>query len=171
MRTAADERVTAAVGAARPWPGGADCGTVEPVAVVPVSWRQRERPSAGVVARLALGGLFVVHGLWHLAWFVRQGDEAWPFRLDSEWLLHESVWRPVATGLVLVAAAGFVLVGLAVAGVRRLSPLWPGVAAPTASASLLVIVVFWHPPLLLGAVVDVVTVAAAWWWTEWRARE
>ncbi len=139
------------------------------MAVVPESWRQRERPSPAVVARLTAAGLLVVHGLTHLLWFVPSDSESWPYRVDGSWLLHEaSVARPVATVLVILTVIGFLLVGLAVAGVHPLGVLWPGLAAPVATLSLLMLVTFWDPRLTFGAVVNVAIAVTAAWWTEWR---
>ena len=123
-----------------------------------------------VVVRIVLGALLLAHGLVHLMWFVPNDDTAWPFRLDTSWLMSESNRKPVAVALVALIVGGFALLGLAVWGVPGLTSIWPGLAIGAAVVSLAAPLLFWDRQLLWGVAIDVTLIVVALWRPGWTDR-
>ena len=124
-----------------------------------------------VLLKVVIGVLLAAHGLVHLLYFVTNADDPkWPFTLDRSWLLPETARRPVAVVLVAVTILGFVLLGLAVAGVPGLGAIWPVLAVVAAVASLLTLLVFWNAQLVAGIAIDVAVLVLAFWRPEWTDR-
>ena len=69
--------------------------------------------------------------------------------------------RLVGTVLVCVVALGFVLTGLATAGILIPSGWWQGLVVVSAAASAVVLVLFFNVQLVLGLGLDAVLVWAA----------
>jgi hypothetical protein len=64
------------------------------------------------VLRVLLGAFIVAHGLvTALIWVMPATADA-PFRANHSWLVGDA--RPLAVGMALVAAAGFLLAGVGV---------------------------------------------------------
>jgi hypothetical protein len=121
--------------------------------------------------KVVIGILLAAHGLVHLLYFVTNAeDPKWPFTLERSWLLPEPARRPVAIVLIAVTAVGFVLLGLAVAGVPGLGAIWPVLAVVAAVASLLTLLIFWNVQLVAGIAIDVVVLVLAFWRPEWTDR-
>ncbi len=124
-----------------------------------------------VLVKVVIGVLLAAHGLVHLLYFVTNAeDPKWPFTLERSWLLPEPARRPVAIVLIAVTAVGFVLLGLAVAGVPGLGAIWPALAVIAAVASLLTLLIFWNVQLVAGIAIDVVVLVLALWRPEWTDR-
>ncbi len=105
---------------------------------------------------ILLGLFFIVHGLIHLSFIspappASPGGPAWPFSLTHSWLgLGENLLVSIGTVLVLVAAIGFVIVGLGTLG-WLVPTLWiKPVAIVAAVASLLLMIIFWNTWYIVG---------------------
>lgn len=101
--------------------------------------------------RIAIGLLFVLHGLAHSALGV------WSAAFGSAW---------VVTPLWLVAQLGFMTAGFGVLGVPWCRRLWKPAAITGALSSALLFILFAHPLLLWGILIDAVVLFAGIRWRE-----
>jgi len=60
--------------------------------------------------------------------------------------------------LLLAAAAGFILTGLAVISLRGRNSLWRWMSLGTAIVSVALLVLFWHPLMGPGLVIDAIVI-------------
>ena len=118
-------------------------------------------------ARLALAAFLLAHAAIHAGFLSRPpvtaGGPAWPFSLDTSWLLHSidpELRRLVGVALVAATIGGFGLAALGAFGIMA-GWAWPVGVALGAVASLATLVLFFHPWLILGVVIDVVLLWAA----------
>jgi hypothetical protein len=71
-----------------------------------------------VLVRAVVGILMIAHGLVHLLYLATDTPE---FSFEGSWLVRDSFGRALGIALMWATIAAFVLVGLAVWGVRGLS--------------------------------------------------
>ena len=80
----------------------------------------------------------------------------------GSWLftgLSESASKKTAIPLSVVAMAGFVAAGLALAGILVPFAWWRALAIGAAAVSLLLVVIFWTPYLIVGLLIDLAVLA------------
>jgi hypothetical protein len=106
--------------------------------------------------RIVAAGLLVAHGLVHLLYLNPDVEE---FSLRDSWLVPASASRPVGVALLAATVAAFVMLGLAVWGVPRLSEAWPAITIVASVASLTLLGVFWNTRLIVGVVLDLALIA------------
>ena len=128
--------------------------------------------------RTVIGWSLVLHGLAHglLASSPRPdvpGSAPWTVFTTHSWALSAVGTGPdaAAQGLVgiillLAAAAGFILTGLAVISLRGRSSLWHWMSLGTAIVSVALLVLFWHPLMGPGLVIDAIVIGGAT--LEWK---
>ena len=116
-----------------------------------------------MIPKLLVAVALVAHGAMHAGYLsprpaVSAGGPAWPFTLESSWLLgppglDPSTMRLIGIALTAATIGGFGLAGLASLGVLP-SVAWFAGAAAGAIASVVLLVAFFHPWLVLGLVID-----------------
>lgn len=122
------------------------------------------------MGKFILAFLLVMHGVIHLGYLTPAPttDPNYPFRLNQSWLisglsLGEPLVRVLGIALSLVTITGFLLAGLAAAGLL-VSPQWGLPVTVAASvASLLLLLFFWHPWIILGVIIDLALIAGLLW--------
>ncbi len=121
--------------------------------------------------KILFAAFLVLHGAIHLSYVsprppATAGGPAWPFSLDSSWILTPlGVGSDLGRALgVALAAVTIVAFALAAASVLGLLPpgLWSIAVGIGAASSIALLVLFFHPWLVLGIVIDVVLLAALW---------
>lgn len=114
--------------------------------------------------KIALAVFLVFHGLIHLGYFSpAPADPKYPFSLNNSWLVNgvgSSTAHTLAVVLGIAAVGGFVLTGLAAAGIVVPQSWWLPLIVLGSLASLLMLVIFWNNMLVLGIVIDVVLLVA-----------
>ncbi len=114
--------------------------------------------------------LCVAHGLVHVGYVIPDPEDRLPhFSLETSWLLPEAVREPLGLALVALATSAFLLLGLAVWGVRSLRGAWRQLVAVGALASLLLLAGFPDVRLLYGVVVDLALLTVAVLRPRWIA--
>jgi hypothetical protein len=105
------------------------------------------------LTRATLGVAMVLHGLGNAVLQLRGGDAGAPGGLDLAWSL-----------VCLTAIVGFVTAGLAVLGVRPLTPI--AVLAPTGGGAAALVGVLWlgDPTLWPGVLFSLLLPVATWVW-------
>jgi hypothetical protein len=99
--------------------------------------------------RVLLGAFIVAHGLLTaLIWLTPPKPDA-PFRATHSWLVGDA--RPLAIGIALLAAAGFVLAG---AGFLTEQAWWGVIGVGAGGVALLLMTLFFNPWLLAGIAIS-----------------
>lgn len=137
---------------------------------VAIWWLLSRQMAAGT---WLLAAVVTGHGLIHVLFVTpppasaaAPGAAEWPFDMSRSWLATRAgtdlnLMRLVGTVLVCVVALGFVLTGLATAGILIPSGWWQGLVVVSAAASAVVLVLFFNVQLVLGLGLDAVLVWAA----------
>jgi hypothetical protein len=113
---------------------------------------------------LLVAGFLLAHAAIHVGFIAppppaTAGGSKWPFATDQASLvtrlgLDPALVRGLATTLVAVTIAGYLLAALSALGVLP-SAIWPMAIAIGSVASLGLLAACFHPWLLLGVVIDV----------------
>jgi hypothetical protein len=131
------------------------------------------------LGRWLLGGFLFAHGWVHVMFVMPRpapaaataGGPEWPFDMSRSWVvtaagLDPSLVRLIGVVLVVVVAVGFLLAGLATAGILVPSGWWQALVVASAAASALLLALFLSPQLVLGVAIDAVllwvVLAAVW---------
>jgi hypothetical protein len=101
------------------------------------------------VIRFLLGAFIVAHGLLTAFIWVSPANADAPFRATHSWLLGGA--RPLAVGIALVAAAGFVLAGI---GIITHQAWWAVTGTGAGAVALLLMTLFFNPWLLAGITIS-----------------
>ena len=99
--------------------------------------------------RFLLGAFIVAHGLLTAFIWVSPARADAPFRAAHSWLLGDA--RPVAVGIALMAAAGFVLAGV---GFIADQAWWAVTGIGAGAVALLLMTLFFNPWLLAGIAIS-----------------
>jgi amino acid permease len=108
--------------------------------------------------RIVAGFLLIAHGLVHLLYLAPDVEE---FTLEDSWVMPNSASHSVGDVLMVVTAACFVLLGLAVWGVPMLTNAWPAIAIAAAVSSLALLIAFWDVHLAFGLILDLAIIVVA----------
>jgi hypothetical protein len=108
--------------------------------------RPKEVPE---VIRVLVGAFIVAHGLLTAFIWLSPAKADAPFRATHSWLLGEA--RPLAVGIALVAAAGFVLAGV---GLIAEHAWWAVIGIGAGAVALLLMTLFFNPWLLAGIAIS-----------------
>jgi hypothetical protein len=121
------------------------------------------------MGKFVLAFFLGMHGLIHLGYVTpAPPDPKYPFSLSKSWLMT-SLGLPGPTvraiGIILSALTviGFMLTGLATAGVVVPQGWWTRLTMFSAAASLLLLILFWHTWLVLGILIDLALMGAILW--------
>jgi hypothetical protein len=101
------------------------------------------------VIRFLLGALIVAHGLLTAFIWISPAKADAPFRATHSWLVGDA--RPLAVGIALVAATGFVLAGV---GFITQQAWWAVTGVGAGAVALLLMTVFFNPWLLAGIAIS-----------------
>jgi hypothetical protein len=112
---------------------------------------QRPQEEVPEVIRVLLGAFIVAHGLLTAFIWVSPANANAPFRASHSWLVGDA--RPLAVGIALVAAAGFLLAGV---GLITQQAWWALTGIGAGTVALLLMTLFFNPWLLAG-----ITISAA----------
>jgi hypothetical protein len=112
---------------------------------------------------ILLGIFFIVHGLIHLAFVAptppaKDGAAVYPFNFSHSWLgLSPEILKGLGIFLTIVAAVGFVTLGLGVLGWLVPDAWLKMIAIIAAAASLLLMVFFWNNMFIVGFALSLAT--------------
>jgi hypothetical protein len=114
--------------------------------------------------KLGIAALLLAHGAIHTGFVsprppASASGPAWPFTLESSWLLGPLGWDAATMRLVGIALTAATVGGFALAALGALAvapaPVWVAGASVGAVASIVLLALFFHPWLVLGLVIDV----------------
>lgn len=110
------------------------------------------------LVRIVGGLLLIGHGLVHLLYLAPDVKE---FTFEDSWMVSTSASHSVGNVLMVITAALFVLLGLAVWGVPILANAWPAIAVAAAVSSLALLTAFWDVHLVFGLILDLAVIVVA----------
>jgi hypothetical protein len=99
--------------------------------------------------QVLLGAFIVAHGLLTAFIWLSPAKADAPFQATHSWLLGDA--RPLAVGIALVAAAGFVLAGI---GFITQQAWWAFTGIGAGAAALLLMTLYFNPWLLAGIAIS-----------------
>ena len=99
--------------------------------------------------RVLLGTFIVAHGLLTAFIWITPARADAPFRATRSWLVGDA--RPLAAGIALAAAAGFVLAGVGLIGQQA---WWAVTGIGAGAVALLLMGLFFNPWLLAGIAIS-----------------
>jgi hypothetical protein len=121
---------------------------------------------ANAMWKFVLAFFLILHGLIHLGYFSpAPADPNYPFSLKQSWVgptfgLYEPQLRVIGILLGLITVIGFLVSGLATAGVVVPQSWWPAFTAIAAIASFMMLLIFWQSWLVIGVLIDVILLVA-----------
>ena len=117
-----------------------------------------------MILKLGIAALLLAHGAIHTGFVsprppASASGPAWPFTLESSWLLGPLGWDAATMRLVGIALTAATVGGFALAALGALAvapaAVWVAGASVGAVASIVLLALFFHPWLVLGLVIDV----------------